>query len=88
MKSKFLLDAVDIFSRFIKVQTLKNKYAGHFASFRKKIFSEKTLLKNFGMIKEQYMGKTSKKISQEKILKFTRQDVKQKLHLQREQFNH
>ena len=38
---KFLLDAVDNFSRFVRVQAMKTKYAGHFASFRKKIFSEK-----------------------------------------------
>ena len=48
---KYLLTAVDIFSRFVRVQTKDTLQA-----FRKMISRKKTLLKNFGLIKEQNMG--------------------------------
>ena len=58
---KFLLVAVDNFSRFVRVQTKKTKYAKDtLQAFRKLI------LKNSGLIKEQNMGELLKKICEEK----------------------
>ena len=68
---KYLLVAVDIFSRFVKVQTIKKKYAKDtLQAFRKRI-SRKTLLKSFGLMKEQNMGEIKKKFARRKTLKFT-----------------
>ena len=62
---KYLLVAVDVFSRFVRVQTMKTKYAFKF-------FLEKTLLKSFGLIKERNMEELSKNVARKKALKFTR----------------
>ena len=69
----YLLVAVDIFSRFVRIQKMKTKYAkGTLQAFRKMI-SRKTLLKNFGLIKEQNMGEPLKNVARRKTLKFTQQ---------------
>ena len=52
---KFLLVAVDSFSRFVRVQAMKTKYAKDTLKVFKKRFFEKTLLKNFRLVKEQNM---------------------------------
>ena len=60
---KYLLVAVDVFSQFVKVQTMKTKYAKDtLQAFQKKNISlhEKTLLKSFGLIKEQNIGNFQK----------------------------
>ena len=70
---KNLLVAVEIFSRFVRVQTMKTKYAKFtLQAFRKNI-SRKSLLKNFGLIKEQNMGELLKSFARRKTLKFTQQ---------------
>ena len=57
---KNLLVALDIFSRFVGVQTMKTKYAKDNSQAFKKLFLDKTFLKNFGLINEQNMGEISK----------------------------
>ena len=64
---KYLLVAVDSFSRFVRVQTMKTKYAKDTLQAFKKI-----LLKRFGLIKEQNMEEFSKNFARKKALKFTR----------------
>ena len=71
---KYLLVAVDVFSRFVRVQTMKTKYAKvNLQAFKKMISQKKTFLKNFGLIRERNMGEFSKKFARKKALKFTRQ---------------
>ena len=51
------------FLRFVRVKTMKTKYAkDSLQAFKKKRFLDKTLLKNFGLIKEQNMGKLIKNL--------------------------
>ena len=70
---KYLLFAVDVFSRFVRVQTMKIKYAKDtLQAFKKKCFLEKTLLKSFGLIKERNMEELSENFARKKALKFTR----------------
>ena len=70
---KFLLVAVDVFSRFFRVQTMKTKYANDtLQAFKKMISRKKTLLKSFGLIKERNMEEISKNFARKKALKFTR----------------
>ena len=52
---KYLLVAVDVFLRFVRVQIMKTKYAKDTLQAFKKLISRKTLLKSFGLIKEQNM---------------------------------
>ena len=71
---KYLLFAVDIFPRFFRVQTVETKYAKEILqAFRKLISRKKTLLKNFGLIKEQNMGELLKNFAGRKTLKFNHQ---------------
>ena len=70
---KYLLVAVDNFSRFVRFQTMKTRCQTHFTSFQKNDFSKKTLLKNFGLIKEQNMGKFLQNFAKRKTLKFSQQ---------------
>ena len=63
-KVKYLLVAVDVFSRFVRVQTMKTKYAKD--TLQAKIISKKTLLKSFGLMKEQNMGELSKNFARKK----------------------
>ena len=69
---KYLLVAVDVFSRFVRVQTMKTKYAKDALQAFKKIISQKTLLKSFGLMKERNMEELSKNFARKKALKFTR----------------
>ena len=58
---KYLLVAVVIFSRFVRVKTMKTKYAkGILQAFRKMISRKKTIPKNFRLIKKQNMGELLK----------------------------
>ena len=58
---KYLLVAVDIFSRFVRVKTMKTKYAKDILqAFRKMISRKNTLPKNFRLIKKQNMGELLK----------------------------
>ena len=50
---KYLLVDVDFFLRFVRVQTIKTKYAKDTFKLSEKWFLEKTLLKNFGLLNEQ-----------------------------------
>ena len=59
----FFLLAVDVFSQFVSVQTMKTKYA----SFQK-LISRKITPENFGSVQEQIMGEISKKLCREKDL--------------------
>ena len=71
---KYLLVAVDVFSRLVRVQTRKTKYAKDTlqAFKKKKQFLEKTLLKSFELIKERNMEEPSKIFARKKALRFTR----------------
>ena len=71
---KYLLVAVDVFSRLVRVQTRKTKYAKDTlqAFKKKKQFLEKTLLKSFELIKERNMEELSKIFARKKALRFTR----------------
>ena len=70
---KYLLVAVDIFSRFVRVQLMKTKYAKDTLQAFRKMISRKKFLKNFGYIKEQNMGELLKNFARRKTLKFTQQ---------------
>ena len=71
---RYLLVAVDVFSRFVRVQRIKTKFnKDTLQAFKKTISQKKTLLKNFGLIKEQIMGELSKILLGKKTLKFTQQ---------------
>ena len=63
---KKLLVAVNICLRFARVQTRKIKYAKDTLQVFKKIISQKTILKNFGLIKEQNMGELLKVLQGER----------------------
>ena len=52
---------------------MKTKYAKDTLQAFKKIISQKTPLKSFGLIKERNMGEFSKNFARKKTLKFTRQ---------------
>ena len=69
---KYLLVAVavDNVSRFIRVQTMKTKYAKDTLQAFRKMISRKRLLKNFGLIKEENMGEFLKNFARGKTLKF------------------
>ena len=57
---KYFFVSVDIFSRFFRVQTMNTKYAKDTLQAFGKLFLDKTLLKNFGVIKEQTVKKFCK----------------------------
>ena len=85
---KYLLVAVDVFLRFVNLQTIKTKYAKDTSeAFEKKIPRRNTPEKLWVDKGTEY-GTTFKNFCKKKILKFTLQAVKKKLHLQREPFNH
>ena len=68
---KYLLVAVDILLKFVRVQTTKTKYAKDtLDAFRKMIFRKNTP-EIFGLIKEQSMGELLKNFARRKTLKFT-----------------
>ena len=67
-----LLNAVDVFPRFIRGQARKKNAKDTLHAF-KKMISQKTLLKNFGLIKEQNMREHSKTFARRKTLKFSQQ---------------
>ena len=63
---KNLLVAVDVFSRFVRVQTRKTKYIKDILEAFKKRISQKNTPKSIGLIKEQSMGELSKKFARKK----------------------
>ena len=64
---KYLLVAVDVISRFVRVQTMKTKHAKDtLQAFIIMISRKKTLLKSFGLIKEHNMGEFSKSFAGKK----------------------
>ena len=69
---KYLLVAIDVFLRFVRVQTMKTKYAKDTLQAFKKRFLGKTLLKSFGLMKERNMEELSKNFARKKALKFAR----------------
>ena len=71
---KYFLVAVDIFSRFFRVQIMKTKYAKNTlqAAFRKMI-SQKNTPEKLWVDKGTGNGGTFKKICRRKTLKFTQQ---------------
>ena len=70
---KYLLVAVDIFSKFVRVQTTKTKYAKNTLHAFRKMISRKNTPEIFGLIKEQSMGELLKNFARRKTLKFTQQ---------------
>ena len=67
---KFLLIAIDVFSRFVRVQKNKNKTCQRpFASFQKNDSQKKTFLKNFGLIKKIECGGIFKIFCNQKDIK-------------------
>ena len=66
---KFLLVAVDVFSRFFRVKQWKQNMPKKLCMLSKQGFLKKARLKNFEVIKEQGMGDLSKKFSMEKDIK-------------------
>ena len=86
---KYLLVAVDVFLRFVRVQTMKTKYVKDTLQAFKKMISRKNTPEKLWVDKgTEYGGTFKKKFARKKALKFTRPWVKQKLHWQRELFNH
>ena len=67
---KYLLVAVDVFSRFVRVQTMKTKNAKDIKQAFKKMISRKntpsSTLKSFGLMKEQNMEELSTKFARKK----------------------
>ena len=70
---KYLLVAVDIFSKFVRVQTTKIKYAKNTLHAFRKMISRKNTPEIFGLIKEQSMGELLKSFARRKTWKFTQQ---------------
>ena len=70
---KNLLVAVDVFSRFVRVQTMKNKYAKDTLQAFKKMISRKNTPEKLWVDEGTEYGGTFKKFCKEKTLKFTRQ---------------
>ena len=68
----YLLNAVDVFPRFVRGQAMEKNAKDTLHAF-KKMISQKTLLKNFGLTKGQYMREHSKTFARRKTLKFTQQ---------------
>ena len=84
---KCLLVALDIFLRFVGVQTMRTKFAKDTLQVFKKWILKKTLLNFFGLLKKQNMREFSKNFARWKILMFNQQWVKQKLHLLEKPFS-
>ena len=55
------------------MQTMKTKYTKDTLQAFKKLFLEKTLLTNFGLMKEQNMGELIESFARRKTLKITQQ---------------
>ena len=69
---KYLLVAVDVFSRFVRVQTMITKYAKDTLQAFKKMISRKNIPEKLWLIKERNMLEFSKNFARKKALKFTR----------------
>ena len=69
---KYFLVAVVVFSRFVRVQAMKTKYAKDILQ----AFKKRSSRKSFDMIKEQNMGELSNIFATRKAFKFFRQRVK------------
>ena len=63
---KYLLVAVDIFSRFVRVQTMKTKYAKDTLQAFRKMISRKNTPENLWVDKGTEYGVTFKKFCKEK----------------------
>ena len=70
---KYLLVAVDVFLRFVRVQTMKTKYAKDTFQAFKKFFTRKNTPEKLWVDKGTEYGGTFKKFCKDKTLKFTRQ---------------
>ena len=77
--AKYLLIALDIFSRFVRVQTLKTKYAKDTLQAFKKMISRKNTPGKLWVDKRQNMGELKKNFARRKTVKFTQHRVTQKL---------
>ena len=69
---KSLLVAVDVFSRFVRVQTMKTKYAKDALQAFKKMISQKNTPEKLWVDKGTECGGFSKHFARKKALKFTR----------------
>ena len=65
---KYLLVAVDVFSRFVRVQTMKTKYAKDTLQAFKKMFSRKNTPEKFWVDKGTEYGGTFRKFCKEKSI--------------------
>ena len=70
---KYLLVAVDVFSRFVRVQTMKTNYAKDTLQAFKKMISQKNTPEKLWVDKGTEYGRTFNNFWKEKTLKFTRQ---------------
>ena len=70
---KYLLVAVDIFSRFVRVQTMKTKYAKDTLQAIRKMISRKNTPEKLWVDKGTEYGGTFKSFARRKTLKFTQQ---------------
>ena len=70
---KYLLVAVDIFSRFVRIQTMKTKYAKDTLQAFRKMISRKNTPEKLWVDKEQNMVELLKSFARRKTLKFTQQ---------------
>ena len=68
---KYLLVAVDVFSRFVRVQTMKTKYAKDTLQAFKKMISQKNTPEKLWVDKGTEYGGIFKNFCKEKTLKFT-----------------
>ena len=85
---KYLLVAVDVFSRFVRVQTMKTKYAKYTLQAFIKMISRKNTREKLWVDKGTEYGGTFKKILQGKKHCSLLDHEWKKLHLQREPSNH
>ena len=70
---KYLLVAVDVFVRFVRVRTMKTNIAKDILQAFKKKISRKNTAEKLCVDKVTEYGKTFKKFARKKTLKFTRQ---------------
>ena len=70
---KYLLVAVDIFSRFVRVQTMKTKYAKDTLQAFRKMISRKNTPEKLWVDKGTEYGELLKNFARRKTLKFTQQ---------------
>ena len=70
---KYLLVAVDVFSRFVRVQRMKTKFAIDTLQAFKKMVSRKNTPEKFWVDKRTDYGGTFKNFARKKTLKITQQ---------------